>query len=153
MFEIRPVQEADVSHIVSHLGEDSVKAIELCGVNDMFSLLVGLTHHSFSCRTVVLNGNPIAAFGVVGLEDGTGSAWLMAVSDLPVLPIGLIKKNRRYITAMLKQFGRLSTVVWEGNPSHIRWVKFLGFKETGRGPYGTSGAIFHKFILEGNKWD
>jgi hypothetical protein len=148
MYEFRNVTQHDIDFIASNVDFKSKQALEICGITDHKQALIAASTSASASFTVVLDGKPIAIFGVSAVSNSTGSAWLVAIGDLPVLPARMIATARKFVRGFSEIFEVLRTIVWEENESHRRWVQWLGFKEVGKLPYGRNGELFHIFVLE-----
>lgn len=148
MFTFDFATEEQVNKVSSQMDADSIQAIKLSGYKDYQQALRFLQEHSNYCIAILKDEIPIAIFGAISVDVEVASTWLVAIEDLPTIPPRVVIQSRRFIQAFLKEFKTLRTVVWEKNTTHIRWVEWLGFKDTGKVPYGINGELFHIYTLE-----
>jgi hypothetical protein len=148
MYSVHKASREDVHFVATHIDSASAQAIELCGVDDIQGEINTLYERSKHTLCVSVNDQPVAIFGVFETPHGDGSAWLIAVNDLPNIPIRLLVHARRFVSVFLNEFPRLRTIVWEKNVSHMRWVEWLGFTKHHAIPYGKNEELFYIFLLE-----
>jgi hypothetical protein len=148
MFAFERATVSQVDTVLQQLDEASIKAIQLAGWEDYGAAVRLLQQHSKHCLVLLRSGEPLAVFGVLPGAGGEATAWLIAVEKLPRLPLRVFVTARRFLKAFLTEFNSLRTLVWENNTSHIRWVEWLGFKDTKEVSYGTHESPFHIYRLE-----
>lgn len=146
-YAIRAAQQADCGLIEAHLGESSRLAYGASGHPEALKVLLAAYGVSEGVCTVVYEDRPVAMFGAIPLPDQGATLWLAAVELTEPLPASLIKQARRFVARYLDAYEWVRTIVWQGSPDHVRWVEWLGFKQTGINPYGPHGELFHAFIL------
>lgn len=89
-------------------------------------------HAYFPATTAMLNGEPIACFGVHLLWEGTGEAWAAFREDLPdVLPKTLVGATRVALDTMSEMVDRLQATVEKSNKPAQRFAEHYGFKKEG----------------------
>lgn len=95
-------------------------------------LLWGSYRNSFIRRTALVDGNPVAMWGCAGtLLSGHGTPWLCASSEAERYRFTLLKQAKIELQGMLGVFGTLAATVNPINAIGARFLRHLGFRETG----------------------
>lgn len=107
------------------------------------------------CKTILLNGDPIAVFGISSnlSMSSIGVPWMLGKEDLYDLSseskIDLLIMSKEFIQDASKRFSVMMNYVDSENIKSIKWLKFCGFTVEAALPYGKKGHPFHKFYLTG----
>jgi hypothetical protein len=107
-----------------------------------------LSHYA---RTLRLEGDPIACFGVWPLHAGVGRAWSVLTTLSLQKPKLLYSSVLRQLVRFERDEGliRIESVVRVGHPTAHDWIQHLGFsRETldgGMRCYGISGEAYHLY--------
>ena len=79
--------------------------------------------------TVVFRGRPVAMFGVVPWEDGSGvgNVWLLGTPAIEEIKTPFLRQSRDWLDHISRGFTGLRNQVHEGNVLHIKWLRWLEF--------------------------
>jgi hypothetical protein len=97
------------------------------------------------CHTVVFKGVPIAMFGVVPAEDGSGSLWLLGTDELDNLATCFGRTSRKIIRQLLEVYPHLFNYVDARNQKTIDWLTWCGAEFSEAKPYGVEKRMFKRF--------
>lgn len=80
-----------------------------------------------------LTGSPLAVWGVspIPASPGCGWVWLVATPEATRVAIGMHRNLRSELDLLMRDYQRLKTAAWVGNPVHLKWLDWLGFKLDG----------------------
>lgn len=101
-----------------------------------------------TCVTVMEDGLPIAAAGVVPQWKGVGELWALLSENTRDRPIKLCKVTAKIIEIIQQEgnYHRLQAIVLKDFTSSIRWMKHLGFQCEGLlRQYGVDKRDFYRF--------
>lgn len=101
--------------------------------------------------TGLVDGEPVVMWGVV--EDSlmlkTGMPWMLATTELESHAMQFLRRCKKHVMEMLREYGTLENYVDARNIRAIQWLKWLGFTVSDKAePYGVFGLPFHKFNME-----
>lgn len=103
--------------------------------------------NSMMCRTVLVDGEVAAMYGVVGTPMGlVGRPWMLSAkaSELKgALPFAFL--YRQEIKNMLKMFPMLENWVDAAYTESVRLLQLVGFKLDDAEPLGANKAMFRRF--------
>jgi hypothetical protein len=97
--------------------------------------------------TVEWKGNPVAMFGVSGVE-GVGVPWMLATDDLKKIRKSFLKECRSYVEELNNEYPLLVNQVWAKNTTHIQWLKWLDFQFDIPVEMGPDNEMFIRFYKE-----
>lgn len=72
-------------------------------------------------------GEVVGIVGVVPMGPFSGSPWMLAADGLEDIKWRFLRECRTQLNALHDRYPFLHNHVWEGNTTHIRWLKWLGF--------------------------
>jgi len=145
-FEFRRAHASDVAHVAAHLcAGEQITFRDLYGDADPAERVGDTVRRSVECWAAVLNGEPLALFGVVrmSLLGGDGALWFLATDEAFRHPGALIRGGRKYVSELLTRFDSLGGRVDARHQSTVKWVRLLGFDV--RPAEAESGVLFHRF--------
>ena len=125
---------------------DVAEAYAAGGTSVEEALLMGLRSSHIS-GTIIIDGTPVAMFGVVrtDLASGTGVPWMFGTHDLLKHHRLALTEGRRIVGILMQHHTRLVNCVDARNRAAIRWLEKLGFTIFAPVPYGPRGELFHPF--------
>ena len=85
---------------------------------------------SHYCRAAVVDGRPVAMWGLRGaLLSDHAMVWLVLSKDVTGMPRAIITEARREMAAFGEQYDELATTVLPEDDAAIRFASFLGFHD------------------------
>jgi hypothetical protein len=91
------------------------------------SLVRGVATSENPLAVINPQGEVVAILGVVPMGDLMGSPWMLAADGLEAIKWPFLRECRAHLAEMHNRYPFLHNHVWEGNTTHIRWLKWLGF--------------------------
>lgn len=91
--------------------------------------------HSLYCKTVLVDGELAAMWGVGGTILGVGEVWLMTTKVIETIPFTFIREARKEVAYMNSLFPSLIGITSCDYKSAIKFVQLLGFKMTEEKPF------------------
>lgn len=99
----------------------------MLGVEPRLSLEFGL-EHSRECLLALVDGKPLAIFGVVPKTEREGISWLMTTSLVDQCRTLFVRQSIRIIARFREEFDYLHNIVPQSNTRLIAWLHALGFQ-------------------------
>lgn len=129
----------DLSELVAALGPSVVPE----------DVLRASIRYSDDPRTVLVDGEPAAIFGVVDMGEtnpSVGSIWLMGTPVILDIRREFLRQCRAQLAMQESTYDILTNFVDSRNTVHIKWLQWLGFsiirKEEN---YGEGSQTFYEF--------
>ncbi len=94
----------------------------------------------------MLDGQPAAIFGVVGVEGG-GVVWMLTSTLVDKYPLAFLRLCKPVVEALLVNYGRLFNAVDARYEVALRWASWLGFRVEDAAPFGVAGLPFHRIEI------
>ena len=111
-----------------------------------------LWRQSIMCKTILVEGEPVAAFGCLGIFLGRiGKPWLVTVPYAEEYPLKFVFRYRSELRKMLKRFLVLEDWVCVKDEKTVRLMQILGFKF--EPPKLMNGIEFMRVTLERDVYD
>ena len=122
-------------------------------ITDMEKCLVNSLEMSHEAWAWVIDGVPVAAFGVTAgcYLTRTGTPWLLASDEIYDHIYDFLKTSKIIVEYWSNNWDVLSNYVDARNIISIKWLKFLGFMIHPARPYGLEYLPFHKFDIKWRK--
>jgi hypothetical protein len=76
--------------------------------------------------SVLVDGEPIAMFGVASVITGLGAPWLLGARAIEEHRWEFLRRSRVELARIRRPFARLTNYVDARNHTHIRWLEWLG---------------------------
>jgi len=147
---LRPATASDARTLAVHLRDIDIVECAAVGLTPYGALRQGL-EASVHARTAVLDGEPIAMFGIAplgGLLSTTGAIWLLGTEAMRAQRVALMRLPLGYIDGAFEAgFQHLLNYVHADNVVAVRWLRRLGFTIHPAGPFGVRGEMFHRFEM------
>lgn len=84
---------------------------------------------SFYCRTALVEGRPVAMWGLAGtLLSDSAYAWLVLSREVTRMPIAVVREARAELQRAARAHGDIATTVLPDDKASIRFALHLGFK-------------------------
>jgi hypothetical protein len=145
---VREQHEGDVEYVADRLRRDDLREVQAASGLDARTALRSCVSSSGLVCTVV-GQNPCALFGVVPIDEISGSVWLLGTDELTASPLRkeFLRKGRQYVDALHNYRPLLGGYIDEHNEVHVRWLKKLGFSFINRHPhFGFEKRPFLEFV-------
>lgn len=119
------------------------------GHTPLQSLQSGLRVSDFAV-VVMINGDPVAIFGLSKCNPITGSGvpWLLSSESALEHKREFLIQSPKVIKQMLQICPYLFNFVHTDNRTSIRWLRWLGFTIEDPVPFGKKRELFHRFHLK-----
>jgi hypothetical protein len=81
------------------------------------------------CRTALIDGRPVAMWGVCGaLMSNVASVWLVIAEDIVNLPLAIVREARTELSRVMGNYHELVTTVLPDDEAAVRFALYLGFQ-------------------------
>jgi hypothetical protein len=125
--------------VASNLREDDRReVVEGHGLDPMKALVEAASWPSTRCFTMP-NGE---VAGVVGIQED-GTIWMLCTPVIHQFPIFFAREAKRFIDSRTEPL--LHNIVDARNVTHVKLLRFLGFKFLRVFPYGPNNLTFIEF--------
>ncbi len=85
---------------------------------------------SLMARTALMDGKPVAMWGVQGnLLDDTALVWLVMADDIANIPRTIVREARRELKSIMENYEEAATTVLPDDEAAIRFAVYLGFHD------------------------
>lgn len=82
------------------------------------------------CRTALMDGKPIAMWGVKNTMLGnTGVVWLVLSEAVTHMPVAVVKEARAELAAVMERLDEIAITVLPDDEAAIRFAVYLGFHD------------------------
>lgn len=146
---VRRSTKKDVEYLKTHLRQSDVDEIWASNhITPEGALEKGLDNSIFCCT--VLNGQPIAMFGIVphSILGYEASVWMLASDDLKKIKKRFLRHSKYFINMMLDFYPSLFNFVDDRNKDSINWLKYCGARIYDPKPYGVENKPFRYFVFK-----
>ena len=146
--EVVPGCEGHVAAIVAGMDKTERDAAISAGVQPETGLAIVVSLSAY-CRTLMLDGVPVAIWGVVGpLHAECGEVWLSLTNAGRRIPKTFVCVARAELKAMLEIRLELTAALVCCDARAVRFMRFLGFK--GEALIESDGRILPRGVLRRN---
>jgi hypothetical protein len=142
---VREAKLTDIAYLAVHIRECDRKEIWAMSHKKPEEAFLQGYNISDTPYVVEWQGKAIAMFGVCGEKGSLGVPWMLATDDIKKIKKEFIAQCKPYVEAMHKDYPLLTNFVWEKNPVHIIWLKWLGFDFGQPIAIGIDGEKFIQF--------
>ena len=144
---LRKANLKDLKYVAANMREvDKIEAFYQSGQEPLQALQ--LTYMCSKVNMAIADDND-QPMGLCGVVDG-GVIWMVATDKLfenNKYKIQLIRKGRKWVDNLLKNYKILYNFVYAENDSAIKWLKSLGFTFIQyHEHYGMQGKPFYEFL-------
>lgn len=85
---------------------------------------------SFYCRTALMNGSPVAMWGVTGtLLSCEAFVWLVLSDRIANIPLSIVREAKSELSRIMQNYDELATTVLPDDEAAIRFAVYLGFHD------------------------
>ena len=99
------------------------------------SLFLSVLYSDDKTVGLLEEGNPIAMFGVIPLEDRIGQTWTSYSRDVDDHTIGFFRKSKEVFNTWKEEYDELRTTTMSMDSGVHRWLSYLGLTPSGRGDF------------------
>lgn len=139
MIRIRPTLPGDCWLLLSDLRKEEADELDALGVNSELCMRLGMLNSD--ARTVFINDEPAAMYGIIPYEDHN-VVWAVFTRAIDRHPIQFLRESRRLADAFPCE---IVNYVDARNVKAVKWFKWLGFTVSEPEAYGQNGLPFHRF--------
>ena len=85
---------------------------------------------SLYCRTALIDGRPVAMWGVDGtLLSDTAYVWLVMSDEIAHIPRTIVREAKRELAAIMGRYSEVAATVLPDDDAAIRFAVYLGFHD------------------------
>lgn len=85
---------------------------------------------SLYCRAALVDGRPVAMWGVVGtLLNETAYVWLVMSDEIAHIPRTIVREAKRELAGIMKGYREIAATVLPDDDAAIRFAVYLGFHD------------------------
>lgn len=148
---VRPTIPGDVATVANGMRSEDVAEVKAQSGSDPKGGLLFCFFMSKPCMTLVSrHGKPIAMWGVVPNELGSGRIWLLGHQSMFEDPCDkgyFLRESKIQLAKLHEQYSVLFNEVDARNKVHIRWLKWMGFTFIRKHPqWGPEARPFYEFV-------
>lgn len=126
----RPPTEDDLAYVAERMRKlDALECKLMSGLTPMTALQL-CADQSDLIWAAVLDGEPVAIFGLSAPTEIVGHPWLLGTDRLREVPLLFVKSCAAFVHAWLTVRPVLYNVTLARNELHVKWIKSLGFETT-----------------------
>jgi hypothetical protein len=133
------LRAADIAELKASVGESL----------DIEDVLRAGVEHSDDPRTMTIDGDPVAMFGVVDSKEGTpktGWVWLLGTDEITENKTYFLRNCKKHLAYQEAPYEVLTNFVDARNTVHINWLRWMGFYFTREVEnYGAEKRTFYEF--------
>mgnify|MGYP003132191626 CR=1 FL=1 len=146
MISFRKSTVEDAKYIAMNLRKADIRELEALGVDNKYKQLKDAACLGGGCFTGMLYDTPATMFGVVPIQEGIGSIWLLGTNSITDrVPIGFLKYSRKLLPVLMEPYNLVGNLVHKENKVHIKWLEWLGFTFIREVTYGPKNEQFIEF--------
>lgn len=148
MIEVRPTIQGDAESLAPRMREaDKAEVKAASGKHPYLVLLEGI-EASEQAYTALVDGEPIAIFGVCPTDNpSVGVVWLLGSDVISAHRIDFLRKSRDWVERFQSKYPVLCNSIDARNTVHIKWLQWLGFtfiQELQN--HGVEHRLFYQFV-------
>ncbi len=145
-----PATQLHIGPHVAHLTPEDRAAIERASGMSPRRWLRRFLQESCYCRAGILDGVPVAMWGVMGtIMSSSGAAWLSVTPEARARPHLVARVARREAVNLRSK--ELQSMLLCGDDRAHRFLRFLGF-EISEEMTTESGKMFRSAVLKRTSW-
>ncbi|MCP4127106.1 MAG: DUF2833 domain-containing protein [Gammaproteobacteria bacterium] len=129
---VRESVRQDAADMAPHLRPEDLAELTASVGPDVTpeEVLTASINYSDDPRTVLVDGEPIAIFGVVDtgeVNPTVGSIWLLGTPVIQEISREFLRQCQKHLDQQGENYEVLTNYVDGRNTVHIRWLQWLGF--------------------------
>jgi hypothetical protein len=152
---VRPATAQDAHRLAPKLRKADLQEINAAsGSTPLAALLRGVVESS-KVFAITSPSDPHDVFALFGVAPLTvvgaptfpiGSVWLLGSEDLNKVAYRFLRESSTWLDELARGYRLLCNVVDARNTTHIRWLRWLGFRFVAHRPgFGRQGEAFIEF--------
>lgn len=147
--EVVPATPDHVEELSGTMRPDDVAELWAFSLSTPHDALTNGIRCSDRAMTGLLDGKVACMFGVapVSMMGGKGAVWMLGSDLIESHPKHFLRRCRRELSIMARNYGVLHNYVDARNTKAIRWLKWLGFDIGEPEPIGAAGLPFRHFEM------
>lgn len=147
MVSFSPVELWHVTTVANAMREAEVLEVEKSSGRSPYNALKRAVEVSEKSATILIDGKPVAIFGVAHLTpiSDIGYPWMLGTDDVQKHARRLLPHAGGKLDILAARYKHLRNYVHAANTVSIRWLRRMGFTIHDPAPYGVSGDMFHLF--------
>jgi hypothetical protein len=108
--------------------------------------------NSFYCRTAMVEGRPVAMWGITGtLLNDAAYVWLVMSDDIANIPRSITREAKTELSRIMENYREIATTVLPDDEAAIRFAVYLGFHDNHEGGEHQSRKELERQIRENPK--
>lgn len=149
MISVRKAQIDDAGVLLMKMGEPQRKEL-LASHGDILVPITQGIEMSVEAYTFVGEGEVLAIAGIVPFPwtQGGASPWLLTSVEALRYPVSMVKISKKVVLHWLEEWNTLINYIDSDYEQAIAWAKCIGFQVGPQEPYGVSGKMFNKIVME-----
>ena len=85
---------------------------------------------SFYCRTALVDGHPVAMWGVTGtMLSESAYVWLVMSDEIAAFPRAIVREAKAQLASIMNGYDEVATTVLPDDDAAIRFALYLGFHD------------------------
>ena len=145
---IRTSIYSDAEYIAKHMRRRDIEEIWASHEHiPIQSLTIGL-EKSDICLTGLIDNEPVVMFGIVKMNEETGSIWLLGTDRIIEARRHFMEISKKFIRFFLQMYPNLCNCVHVNNLKSVVWLRKCGAKIEDARSLGKHGELFHFFSLQ-----
>jgi len=146
MYEVVPASILHVRPLAKRMRAASAASVAGYGFNPREGLRRSFVN-SHHCRTALVDGRPIAMWGLIGpLLAGETFAWVVLTEEAAEIPFSVVREARRALATAAESYETVRAAIFPDDAGAIRFATFMGFVEDGRAPLGDSYVLSMRYL-------
>jgi hypothetical protein len=126
-YEIVPSSIRHIRPMAKSMRREAAMALDGYGFNPRIGLRRAFLS-SFRCRTALVDGKPVAMWGVAGtLLSDSAQVWLVLSPEAAKMPRAVVREARGALEAIRLDYRDLWTTILPNDPASVRFALALGF--------------------------
>lgn len=107
---------------------------------------MGQSHH---CRTALIDGVPVAMWGVVGaLLAESAYVWLIMADDITNMPLTIVREAKTQLAEIMIHYEEVAITIMPDDDAALRFATYLGFHDRHHGDDARSRKQIERDIRE-----
>jgi hypothetical protein len=144
---VRTPHAVDIGRLVAGMRAADVAEMEAFGLTDRAAVVRQSVSGAAFCHAFVVDGELAGIGGLGRWPGGEGCPWFLGTPVVRRRARSLMRPAAAYIARMLRVYPVLLNFVHAENTVAVAWLRHLKFEVQPAAPYGSRGALFHRFEM------